>query len=423
MSWTDEELIEMANAAHAEQTFVYQDSFWKEASALLPQKKKRPWSLVLLALVPLAVTIGYIAMPKSEVPQGEYVAKSLDGKIDYISAKIVEGKNSAQQSETSFWETPEYEAQIGADKSLSAQTNPFIGSKPSKHSKDPQRIDKQTNTLSPIAAKSQVDELLSALVIDKFADKKEDEKPAIAVPSDVGVTASEIQGLEPKKFLEIGLLKPIALSIPSMNYQPAYPSVFTRKPRNYWNMYAQAGFGMGQSYVFDQVGNTTSFSLGAGARYNFKGYFLQMGLAGELQNVRLELSERSKIYHTSSTTLENLFSYRQLYRIEMPFTLGYEIKKHVFQANVAPAYLISSKMNYKYLVDGNTLRDETMFGNKTGWNDFSANVGFGYGYKLMKRVTIGADLKWQLMNQLNKDMVNEGNVRPFSGQVFLRKTF
>ncbi len=431
MSWTDEELSEMAKAAHAEQTFVYDDSFWKEASALLPQKKRRFLPFLFLALIPLAGVMAYFAIPQKQVSQGEYVAKSMDlqsnekAQVNFaavqstsnnsdenLSANVISADGKEKSTPTS-WNNGSSSNFLGANNRSTRvkMSSPSIGLPGAEEGKAQTLIavnepsnDSFNSTEIPTPA---VDD---ELTIENSAPQNEVSRP-------------QLKGLELNKLENIGFLPPLALSFNYSNAQPPFPSLYTRKPRNYWNIYAQAGYGMGQSYVFNQVGHTNSFNLGAGARYNFKGYFLQMGLAGELQKVKLEVSERAKIYHTSSTILENLFSYRQLYRIEMPVSFGYELKNHVFQANLAPAYLLSSKMDYKYLVDGSAMRDETIYGDKTGWKDFSFGVGLGYGYKIFKTVTIGADLKWQLVNQLDKNIVSEGNVRPFSGQVFLRKTF
>ncbi len=442
MSWTDKELSEMAKAAQAEQKFVYQDSFWTEVEAMLPAKKKRGLPFYWFALVPVAVALAYFAMlPNDGELTSLQAAKTMPtlseglNRTERIPSATLDNSidgTKASSSSAVGYNRIGNQGQTYVNEGLGARTSSLVPNM--KLTPELERVDPiQTSILEGSLQVSPAPDILLA------EGKNSDETGLNYTKIESQTIAANRTGITPVIIAEktesanqeyidesMDLLRPLTIRSfeknPSPSLQAYHPLMMSRKP---WNAYAEGGFTMGQAYTSD-LGFTTAFNLGGGARYDFKNYFLQLGLSGELQNVRYELSERAKIYHTSSTMLENKFSYRQLYRAEMPLTLGYQFTKHTFQMSVIPSYLVGTKMKYAYMENGTTLRDETMYetvpGDKVGWNDFTTSFGLGYGYRLTKTIVLGANVEWKLINQLSNKTAIEANTRPLSGQVFIRKT-
>ena len=418
MSWTDKELAEMANASQAEQKFAYNDSYFAEVEAMLPKKKKKLFPFFVLPLIPMLGILGYLGMYE---PTSTHV-------VDGAKTMQVDRRQVAQAYspiESTFQSTAETKMETNTTNSVRADlvsSNPI--SRPSSNRSMPLRS------------------VLNERVILDPSENVQMELTAVEMPKIGTLNLSTIEFLDVNNLtlnaqakpivternnsildFEVDRLQSLPLHLFSFQSPSAPEQMAPFTPRKTWSMYVEAGVGMGESYLTSQVGHTQMASLGAGARYDFRSTFVQFGLAGEFQKVSMEISDRAKIYHTSSTELENVMDYKQLYRLQMPFTFGYKLNKHSLQASLTPSYLMGAKMKYTYLENGLAMRNETMYNQRKGWNDFSTSVGFGYGYQLFKGLTLGANVNWQYMNQINRNEVSEGNQRPFSGQVFVRKTF
>lgn len=442
MSWTDKELSEMAKAAQAEQKFAYQDSFWTEMEAMLPAKKKKVLPFFWLALIPVVATIGYLAYPSThnDLMANEAVKTFENGFQSQIglSGHALAANNIKQVNRSSQAGVAVKQQSYSITNSKANAASTALSNK-----KEISTINKSTDSNKALAKSqimndkpisidngvSEIDNGQSSSLktrLTVFKAEPLDLIPAKAEPI-VQVNTPIVQNKERKiSAWPIGGLQPLRVSTFAFAAKPEFLPLTSRLKRNFWNAYAEAGFSMGQSYMTSQVGHTTAFNLGAGARYDFNNYFVQFGLAGELQKVKYELSDRSVIYGFDKTELENRFTYNQLYRVEAPLSIGYQFPKHLFQLSVIPAYLVGTKMDYSHLMNGSLVSNETMYemepGKKEAWNDFSTSFGLGYGYRLTKTISLGANVKWQLINQLNNKNATEGNVRPLSGQVFIRKT-
>ncbi len=438
MSWTDKELSEMAKAAQAEQKFAYQDSFWGEVEAMLPAKKKRAFPFFWLIAIPVVAAAGYMAFSSTQNRVNPtQVAKTMkletptvlitnDASIEKeVSAK--EPTKHPYRNVTQFLNNSARQTKL---KALNMGENSTTGIK----SDVKESIPSLTLPTSSLVKKAKAQTIFSENQDLSIQKPKTLGKTLLTYPSlesnrinsGLAISPSLLEKKAGSSFSEpIELLPLLSLNLLARTSIPTISPLLSRKRSNFWNGYVEGGFTMGQSFASPQVGHTTAYNLGFGARYDFANYFFQFGLGGEIQNVKYEMNEREKIYHTSSTVFENIFSYKQLYRFEAPITFGYQFPKHVVQLSVIPAYLMGAKMKYTYLENGSMLRDETLYetehGKKVAWNDFSTTFALGYGYRLTKTMTLGANVRWQLMNQLNTT-TEGGNVRPFSGQIFFRKT-
>lgn len=431
MSWTDQELSDMAKAAQAEQKFVYQDAFWAEAEAMLPAKKKAGFPFFVLGLIPLLGTLAYLGTAPLNTFSVEQAAKRMElNTTELMALQVNKSANEGINTNTkSNFDKPSSLAENPMNAVVSRSTDLAFSTKKEKAPVQPEVIPPKNSIVSMEKTHLPKVEELSTKNAQTFV-------PSTPLISNTSLNANEPQMssdqsilatrspklLDTERWMSIDALQPKTLHAFSFEQSVPTLSIRPNKNRKYWNAYLEGGFAMGQSYMPSQVGHTTAISFNGGARYNFSGYFLQLGLGGEFQKANLEVNEREKIYHTSSTLVERDFSYRQLYRIEAPITLGYQLKNHIFQLSVVPAFLTGAKMLYAQRENGIMTDNGTSYANKEGWRTFSTSFGAGYGYQIFKSVSIGANLKWQLLNQINKNMVSEGNVRPFSGQVFIRKT-
>jgi hypothetical protein len=413
MSWTDQELSEMAKKAEAGRAFTYDDSFWGEMEALLPAKKKSIWPYfwAIAVLIVGALTL-YLAGPTKGVSTS-HVAKTIPFEMNRFGNTNNLGLSLSSSQEKKV---------VGVDLDIQSQNvSPAISAYSAEKSaiKNP-KILASTETNFGRKQKSgntrnlEITEQIVP-VINASSSYKNDltQFNREALPQDVNKSA-ESEIVERLSFAPLSLLgfnpdlKMLAL--------PYYSR------RRYFSAFGELGFGIGEAYRSDQIGHTESISLSAGVRITKNKLFVQAGFGFEAEKAGLELNEREKIYDYGVKTFENRLSYKQVYRLNMPINFGYQIAKHAIQIGATPSYLLSTKMKYAYLENENVKRNETIFGTKTGWNSFGLKLNLGYGFNLFPSATLGLNVQIQAMKQLEISWTTSENKMPISGQVFIRKT-
>ncbi len=399
MSWTDQELAEMARASHAEQKFAYHDSYFAEVDKMLGKKKKPYFPFILLPLIPLMAIFSYLLVY---------------GKVFIEPISVAKTVEKTQRSATWVAENSTPSKTITSQKQLETLKSSIQENAPREQKLFGNRI-KQTPLIREIT--STLPKKLAAELVNFGGEFPVSESPDFTTLTGRG---SEVLPTSNEQW-EIGELKLRKYQRHQSNLNKEIAGLTPYVKSNLWRPFIEVGAGMGESYLNAQVGHTRSLYFGGGYRYDFKRTYVQFALLGEMQKVQLEISERAKIYHTSVTEYENVFNYQNLYRLQAPLTIAYKISQHSVQFTLSPTYLLGAKMKYAYKENGTTMQSTITYAERKGWNNFSSNLSLGYAYQLPKNVFIGASVNWQMMNQINRKIVSSGANRPFSGQVFLRK--
>jgi len=371
MSWTDQELSEMAKKAEAGHAFTYDDSFWGEMEALLPTKKKSIWPYFLAIVVPVvgAVTL-FFAWPSKGVSTS-HVAKTIPFEVHR------------------FGNTNNFNLSSFQGKKV-VESVSYNGSQNVSHPQSSYSVEKTSAEISNVTE-----------INSKTATQEV-------------IKTTEHEIVERLPFSPLSLL--------DFNQDLKMSALPYYSKRRFFSTFGELGFGIGETYRADQIGHTESISLSAGVRLTKNKLFGQAGLGFEVEKASLELSQREKTYNYSVNTYENRLSYKQGYRLNMPINFGYQIAKHTLQIGATPSCLLSTKMKYAYLENENVKRNETIFGTKTGWKTFGLKLNLGYGFNLFPSTTLGVNFQIQLMNQLDRSWTTNENKMPISGQVFIRKT-
>ncbi len=399
MSWTDDEIAEMARAGHAEQKFAYHDAFFAEVEGMLPTKQKRYFPFIVLPLLPLLGIFSYLTLFEKTFIEPASVAKTIEENRggDFFDIPV----SNTEHHLKFHTNRNTRENSVSHDKVSLENQNPALRGTAQFSANAPKKTKNNGTPLQSLETSE------SPVGVNSFSF----EGPKLVLSTEREILKS----------IDINGLTPLSLNRFSITSETSIAQLSPYQKIVRWNIYVEAGAGMGQSYLNSQIGHTQSLNLGMGLRYDFKRSFVQFGLNGELQKVQLKINERTKIYHTSATNYENVFDYQSLYRVHMPFVYGYKLNRHSIQVSLASSYLVGAKMDYAYIENGQTLQSMTTYTERKGWNNFSSSVGFGYGYQLPRKLTIGANVNWQLVNQINRNLVTDGVNRPFSGQVFIRK--
>jgi hypothetical protein len=434
MSWTDKELDELARKAEANQTFAYDDSFWTEMEAALPAQKKRKWPVFLLALFPIIGVLAFYEVADSSLSDVSNGAK----KMKFVSTASSRNSSSADNNSGNA-NTANLSSMVAASSNFSnlSARKTEIGNSPFLP------VEQRNISAHQFSASNENEEQKTAVARDKSTNyllvtKSENSN------RNSGVRPIENEENEARNSLTEGLIKPLFTDESTMKTEEeqvgigelstAVISVFSfesatnlanlkyRPVRPFYSLFTEIGLGMGETYAAGQIGHTKAANLSAGARYTNKHFFVQAGLGMEWEKVTLELCERSKVYKTSCTTYENRFSYKEMFRILVPLSVGYSLGNHVVQMGVTPTYLLGTKLNYSYLENDNLKRDELRFGTTEGWKKFGLKTNIGYGYNVFPSTTIGANFQIQLINQLEKNWISNINQYPISGQLFVRRT-
>ncbi|MFA7272652.1 MAG: hypothetical protein WC044_02230 [Crocinitomicaceae bacterium] len=434
MSWTDKELDELARKAEANQTFAYEDSFWTEMEAMLPVQKKRKWPIFMLALIPVVGVLAFYELADSPILEVSNGAKTMEfASLASTGNSSLSTNNSGNTSaanlpstvstSSNFSNLSAEQTEKGNSTNLpNARRNISVPQLNPTNEKGVQKMAIAAKELPNNWVASEVEKTDKTALISAV-EKPENESrngrnEAVVTTESISKAAAEVEEEQ------VGIDRlPIALiSLFTVDNALNPTTLRYRSARPFYSVFTEIGVGMGETYAAGQIGHTEAMNLTAGARYTNKRFFVQAGVGLEWEKAKLELCERSKVYKTSSTTYENRFSYKEMFRILVPLSVGYTLGKHVVQVGVTPTYLLGTKLNYSYFENDNLKRDELRFGNTEGWKTFGLKTNIGYGYNLFPSTTIGANFQVQLINQLEKNWVNNINRYPISGQLFIRRT-
>ena len=168
---------------------------------------------------------------------------------------------------------------------------------------------------------------------------------------------------------------------------------------------------------------TRSFGFELGTYYNIGRSSILGGVEFQYQALDLSLQEDSRVYGFDLTVYQNLMNYREFYKVNLPIQYVYHVNRSQFQVGLTGNFLIGSKMNYDHLQNGQSQRNEVLYGERKGINAYGLTSSLDYGFKINPLWTIGAGMQWQMIGQVEENLANGKIVKPLSGHIFLRKQF
>lgn len=386
MKWTEEDVDQLFRDSANQLNVPFQESYWIEMEALLPQTKKRKglgWifggTIVCLAL------IATFFFPETS-------AKKLNSSNETVNNQA---KSSAKAQTVSTKQNLQSNVvEVAFDDGLAAE-NVSSTKLPSK------RMLANTEELVSFESPYQAPNLLN------FSQNSAELPLQIEEEATYSIEKLQLLAL-PKQ--TISLATPIFKNLNLKRKSKAF--------------YVQIGGGFAESFMQTKESNwMPTLNIGAGYQYSPEGFGFSAGLNLNTTTAdNLEINRRSKVYNFGSTNYEQNFNYKQIYTVELPLSIDFRKNKQIFSVGIAPTFIASSLMKFSQLEDGNVSIEEYYIGQKVGLNNFGFKPSVAYQLELAKGWNLGMQLNTQLIQQVDASQF-VGLVRnnPLSGQITIRK--
>ncbi len=393
MNWTEEDIDQLFKDSANQLNVPFQESYWTEMEALLPQTKKKKglgWifggTIACLALISTFFFPENGAETKNNVNQTAYNQIKNIEKLVHQTADVTT-KNQSQE----IIQITDKHSKTNKVKSI---TN-----------------DPQFKSFQKLASSEVLD---GSEQISDVSHKFNVQENEVASPSQ----SADYELVSMQKLPVTPIFKQENFLI-SSNFKNNFSK------RKSHSLFLQMGAGLSESFMQTSEGNwMPTINIGAGYQYSPQGFGFSAGLNLNTSfSDNLEINRKSKVYNFGSTNYEQNFIYKQIYTLELPVSVDFRKNRQTFSLGIAPTFIAGSLMRFSQLENGNLSQDEYYIGQKVGLSHFGLKPSLGYQLELTKGWNVGIQLSAQLMNQVD-DSQFVGTIRnnPLSGQITIRKT-
>jgi|GEM_PF-3397437 len=397
MNWEDKEIDGLFKGAKAPEAPAFQESFWKEMEALLPEQKRSKkaafWWLSGAAGMVLLLTGLWFLLPAgteaSRTAANNNVTAETPAAASEPAASAGEPSPAAENTESNASATPAMSGQAGQE---AAKARFFSAETPVP--------------TAQTAAGTGNYQLNPAETI-------------VTAPAAVAVTPSELQERTPARVENLPLL-PLTAST-SGSLLPPSRYMYVRKPERF---YLQAAAGIGQSAQRNVSGHSDFlhyYSIGGGLYEQVGRIYLSFGLQG-----RMDIAQN--IFHAGKTTAQLLHTetrYSQLYSFDMPLSIGYRAGKNSFGLTFTPGFQAGFTGRYTEYDQYNAV---VRSGKQSGQTEQSKTLTMEVGVSYLRNVCPN----WYLGCTISMDAISpygdgsfygDNRLLPVNGGVLLRRTF
>jgi hypothetical protein len=386
MNWTEEDIDQLFKDSANQLNVPFQESYWTEMEALLPQTKKKKglgWifggTIVCIALI--STFFFPVQSENSNLEHSIHNERKQHFDVSSSNGKNTQLTNNQTEIESKSDLTPNaLNIYTKSNNEKAAKTNKIA------------KIDH--GTISEIIPENKVSTELNneeELIDESF---NSDKLSLLSIPRNEVLLANS-------NFKLLNL----------------------KKKSN--SIYVQFGAGFSESFMETNKSNwMPTINIGAGYQYTPQGFGFTAGLNLNTSfSNNLEINRKSKVYNFGSTNYEQNFRYKQIYTLELPISIDYRRNRQTFSIGVAPTFIASSLMRFSQLENGEMSQDEFYIGQKVGLKHFGIKPSIAYQLELSKGWNVGIQLNTQLLQQVD-DSQFIGTIRnnPLSGQITVRKT-
>jgi hypothetical protein len=382
MSWSDQNIDDLARESSANLKFTYDPSFWKEAETMLPPKGRTfPfWILNMLVAgvvlaVALPVTWNHFAYDESAIASNQGL--TLRKNRHYSS--IISTSEGGQDELPDKFEGLTQDPLVDLNKKEAVSKNEISL--------------KEVNSLPK-------------------QDQKRNHSQLLDQTKTVRAEFAQIDKISPIKFeqykWEQGEIGSHIIDFPVKQSK--------------LNAYYLLGGSVGQNPIktIDRI--TKTLNIGGGIMYSNRSWKIILGAEFSYQALNLQLAEKSTNYDYELNDFSHFLNYKEFYRLDIPLILEKGFGKSNIQMGVSANVMLSSKMRYNLIQNGELKRNVVLYGESKGVSNFGMTSLLGYNYSLNRQWTVGANVQWQLITQVSREMVDNDVIRPFSAQLYIRKS-
>lgn len=396
MSWEDKDIDKLFRESANQVNVPFQDSFWDEMEAMLPQKKKKKgffWIFGASFTVIAFVIAGTLLYPTHQVASEKSTRAPRPFSTNHAAAPI---------AQTTSLEALEAREMTNAAAFADQESTNLSASERTPKSKK-ERQNKTINSLYDQPAPDQsidatdhlVTKTVPTTVPNPFANQSEEE------------TRLPFRSLATK--LGLAPFRNVDLSLKNRKNNP-------------W--FLQFNAGISQAYLREASQIAPTFSVGIG--YQIRSSQLAFSAGLQLQNMlinSLEITRTSRVYNFASTNYKQEIQIKQLYTLEVPLAVSLIKNRHAFSLGVTPGYLLTSVVKVREFENELLQEQNNYLGQRIGLKSFSLKPTLGYQLAVNKSWHVGIHVQTQLFGQLDMNQF-AGDERkfPLVGQLTIRKT-
>lgn len=402
MSWNDQDIDQLFKGAKAPEPAAFQESFWSEMEAMLPEQKRKKagfWWIATGAatLVLLLGGVVWVAnQPTESVRLTVQVKPFLQAnQLERISKNVEHSFNQPVISESPLVEENTVQSTVQPENEnifISNNTPGFVSPE-----QVIQKVVPAENLVanSIIAPELQTEELVIV-----------DELPKID-PFYPHYPPSGLQDVTGDVPTDCGTYKTCAAKF-----------IDFPKPSRFY-MQASAGIGQSAQHVVGQSDLVHFYAVGGGLYKKLDRMVFTFGA-----NARVDFTQNILYtsYPSSNTRVDTKYS--QLYSFEMPVSMGYEAGRNSIVATVTPGFQTAFSGNRQETQNEVVVRSEQTFGKISNAKTLTMEIGATYWRSLTPNWYMGLGLNVDILKPFNSTMyAGEQRLLPFNGQLSLRRTF
>ncbi|MES2556290.1 MAG: hypothetical protein V4604_09080 [Bacteroidota bacterium] len=404
MSWNDQDIDQLFKGAKAPEPAAFQESFWSEMEAMLPEQKRKKagfwWiasgaaTLVLLtgggfwlASQPTeGVRLSAQATPFLGINQYEHVSEdvtySLSPSMIYGTPTIVENETQS----TTYQDVQRENADI-----ISSNNTPDVVL-PQQVIQEVIPVENLVSSNAKVGLEPQPEELL---IVDRL--------PAYA--------------LELNKPDDLEKYNSVQSDCKSLNHCMLEATSFPKASRFY--LQTSAGIGQSAQHVIGKSDLVHFYTVGGGLYKKLDRMVFTFGA-----NMRVDFTKNIlyTTYPSGNSRIDTKYS--QLYSFEMPVSVGYEAGRNSIVATVTPGFQTAFSGNQQETQSNVVVRSEQTFGKISNAKTLTMEIGATYWRSLAPNWYMGLGMNVDILKPFNSTMyAGKQRFLPLNGQLSLRRTF
>jgi hypothetical protein len=406
MSWNDQDIDQLFKGAKAPEPAAFQESFWSEMEAMLPEQKRKKaglWWIVSGAAALLLLAGGgfWLAGQPAGNTQLAGPMKPFLGSnhYEYVSKSMTDLPQPAKAIVTPV--ITENTIESTAYQNVQRQNPGIRSSNTTADFSLPSREMPEVTSAEHLAANStdMVDQPVEELVIAEDLPKMElfyqypQQGGLYAATGDVPADCETYRTCAAK----------------SINFP---------KPARFY-LQTSAGIGQSAQHVAGKSDLVHFYSVGGGLYKKLDRMVFTFGAAARVDFAKNILYTT---YPSSDTRIDTKYS--QLYSFEMPVSIGYEAGRNSIVATVTPGFQTAFSGNQQETHFDEIVRSEQAFGKISDAKTLTMEIGATYWRSMTPNWYLGVGMNVDILKPFNSAMyAGEQRLLPLNGQLSLRRTF
>ena len=399
MSWNDQDIDQLFKGAKAPEPAAFQESFWSEMEAMLPEQKRKKAGLwwIVSGAATLVLLAGGMFWVANQPEEGARLASQMkpffsDNHLDVVSKRVTESFRPGVPCGTiDLMKDPSY-------------FNSFNERNSTLLVKTPKSI---VSNQSPLTSNP------NANLINDTDIKSEQTKDELVIVDQLPPYVFDFNRVNgcPEKYISV------TTDCKNLHSCMLEATTFPKAPRFY--VQASAGIGQSAQHVVGQSDLVHFYTVGGGLYKKLDRMVFTFGA-----NVRVDFAKNILYtsYPSSNTRVDTKYS--QLYSFEMPVSMGYESGRNSIVATVTPGFQTAFSGNQQETQNEVLVRSEQTFGKISNAKTLTMEIGANYWRSLTPNWYVGLGLNVDILKPFNSTMyAGEQRLLPLNGQLSLRRTF